>query len=279
MPDVVGFVHNPQVPEAAKLVDLLVESSDLAERHWVASSAALDISAHTLESTSVIVTVGGDGTVLRAVPLAAPKSVPILGINMRRVGFICELTGDEALQKISSYITGNPRVEERMMLQAAVTSPTDTDPRLIAHGLNEVVVGRGALSRVLEIEVAVDGAPLATYRADGVITATATGSTGYAMSAGGVVVYPEARLMLIQPLAPYMTLQTGLIVPEESVVEVGIGGQQLAVVTVDGVADTALSPDDRVVIERSPHVARFLRAGPQATFYSSLTRRLGVQGR
>ena len=277
--NLIGFVYSPQVPEAADVVSSLVKSLKLQDESWAASAARLDISAETLANTSAIITAGGDGTILRAVRLAAPYSVPILGINMGRVGFMTELTVGEAEERIPAYISGSHRVEERMMLQASVVSGDDEAPRMKVHALNDVVVSRGAVPQLLDIDVTIYGAPLVTYRADGVISATATGSTGYALAAGGPIMYPEARAILLQPIAAHISLQTGLIVPEGSVVELAVGEKQEAVLSVDAFADTKLGPDDRVVIECSPYVARFLRADPPASFYSRLTRRLVVSNR
>ena len=275
--DLVGFVYNPRVPKAARLVSSLVKSLKLQDNSWTSASTQLDIGDETLANTSAIVTAGGDGTILRVVRIAAPHSVPILGINLGRVGFMTELAVGDAEKKVPGYITGSPRVEERMMLQASVTSGPDAPPRMKVHALNDVVVSRGAVPQLLDIGVTIDGASLVTYRADGVISATATGSTGYALSAGGPIMYPEARSILIQPLAAHISLQTGLVVPENSVIELKIGGGQEAVLSVDAFADTDLGPEDVVLIERSPHVARFLRADPPASFYSRLAQRLSVR--
>ena len=275
--DLVGFVYNPRVPKAARLVSSLVKSLKLQDNSWTSAATQLDIGDETLAKTSAIVTAGGDGTILRVVRIAAPHSVPILGINLGRVGFMTELAVGDAEKKVPGYITGSPRVEERMMLQASVTSGPDAPPRMKVHALNDVVVSRGAVPQLLDIGVTIDGASLVTYRADGVISATATGSTGYALSAGGPIMYPEARSILIQPLAAHISLQTGLVVPENSVIELKIGRGQEAVLSVDAFTDTDLGPEDAVLIERSPHVARFLRADPPASFYSRLAQRLSVR--
>ena len=275
--DLVGFVYNPRVPKAARLVSSLVKSLKLQDNSWTSAATQLDIGDETLANTSAIVTAGGDGTILRVVRIAAPHSVPILGINLGRVGFMTELAVGDAEKKVPGYITGSPRVEERMMLQASVTSGPDAPLRMKVHALNDVVVSRGAVPQLLDIGVTIDGASLVTYRADGVISATATGSTGYALSAGGPIMYPEARSILIQPLAAHISLQTGLVVPENSVIELKIGRGQEAVLSVDAFTDTDLGPEDVVLIERSPHVARFLRADPPASFYSRLAQRLSVR--
>ena len=277
--NLVGLVYNPRIAEAAALCDTLANLRKLQERYWVASSSELDEGDDKLENTSAIITAGGDGTILRAVRVAAPHSVPILGINLGRVGFMTELAADEAVEKIPAYLNGSPRVEERTMLRASVRSRSNEEVRVQVHALNDVVVSRGAVPRLLDVDIAIDGVPLTTYRSDGAIVATATGSTGYALSAGGPVLFPEARVMLIQPIAAHMGLQSGLIVPEDSVIELRVSGGNEAVLSVDGFTDTKLGPDDNVVIERSPYAARFLRSEPSGAFYATVTERLGVRSR
>jgi NAD+ kinase len=280
MPDtnLIGFAYNPLVPQAADLVTSLIDSLDLKDSSWVASTGQLDVPAETLARTSVVVTCGGDGTILRVARVVAPFSVPILGINLGRVGFMTEVSVDEAESKVRDYLDGSPRIDERMMLQASVGSGGG-EPRVVAHALNDVVLTRGALTRLLDIDTRVDGVLLTTYRADGLIAATPTGSTGYALSAGGPILHPEAREMLIQPVAAHMSFQTGIIISRDSVIELRVIGEHQAVLSVDGFSDTTVDPGEVVLIRRSPHVTQFLRKEPAAAFYSTLTQRLGVSGR
>lgn len=270
----IGFVYNPRVSEALEVVGSLVKSLGLEESSWVVSATELDVDANTLDETSLIVTAGGDGTILRTVRIAAPHAVPIVGVNMGRVGFMTELTVEDAKKRIPDYIGGKHRVEERMMLQASVITGSDGASRMEVHALNDVVVSRGAVPQLLDIGCTIYGASLVTYRADGVIAATATGSTGYALSAGGPIMFPEARAILIQPLAAHISLPTGLVAPEDCAIELRVGEGQEAVLSVDAFTDTQLSREDRVVVQSSPHVARFLRAEPPASFYETLTERL-----
>ena len=274
----VGLVYNARVPEARELVASLRESLGLGGRSWVSTVDPLDVTEDVLSETEVVITAGGDGTILRAVRVTAPHSVPILGINLGRVGFMTELTVGEAPDKIPSYLAGDHRVEVRMMLQASVLSRSG-ESRILVHALNDVVVSRGSVPRLLDIGVKVSDIPLTTYRADGVIVSTATGSTGYALAAGGPTLYPEAREILIQPVAAHMGLQTGLIVPHDAVVELAVRDGDDAGLSVDSFTDTTLGQGDRVVVERSPYEARFLRAGPSSAFYGTVTRRLGVRER
>ena len=273
----VGLVHNPHVPEAADVVASLVKSLGIKDSSWIAPATDLEVAAETLASTSVIITAGGDGTILRVVRVAAPHGVPILGINMGRVGFMAEVTVDEALDRTESYIRGSPRIEERMMLRATVFGPNGDGPILVVDALNDVVTRTTSIG-LLDVEAKVDGFNLTTYRADGLIAATPTGSTGYALSAGGPIMYPEAREILLQPLAAHMSFQTGIVISAESVIELSLKGDREAILSADGFVDASLCENSRVTIESSPYVARFLRKGPQSEFYSTLMPGLGVSG-
>ena len=273
----IGIVYNSQIEAAEAMARDVVKSLHLEDRSWISSASELDHLRSNLENTSVIVVAGGDGTILRIVRIAAPYGVPLVGINMGRVGFMAELTVAEAIEKLPKYLDGDLRVEERMMLQTTVTRGDESEPRLTLHALNDVVVGRGGITRLLDIETVIDGVTLTSYRADAVIVSTATGSTGYALSAGGPILYPETRAMLIQPVAAHTGLSNGLILPEGSVLELKAGGRHEAALSVDGFSDTRLNMNDRVTIRKSPYVARFLRAHAPGTFYAALTKRLGLE--
>ena len=274
--NLIGLVHNSRLPDAADLVGSLVRYLDLEDRSWTSAASEIDSVLDKLSNTSMIVVVGGDGTILRTVRVIAPFSIPIVGINMGRVGFMTELGEQEAIEKLEMYLNGALRVERRMMLEASVASGSEASPRLTVHALNDVVVGRGEEARLLDIDTSVDGVALTSYRADAVIVATATGSTGYALSAGGPILYPEARVMLVQPVAAHTGLRDALVLPEESVVGLEAGDSHEATLTVDGFSDMVLGPGDKVTVKSSPHVALFIRAHAPSTFYTALMQRLGL---
>jgi len=136
------------------------------------------------------------------------------------------------------------------------------------------VVARGEIARIIYIEASIDGAPLATYKADGVIVATATGSTGYSLSAGGPVLHPQAEDFLLVPILPYLSLRHPLVLPAETVVKLRVGTIHKAVLSIDGHISLPLAGGDTIVIKHSPVKTRFLRVSPRASFYSTLERRL-----
>ena len=270
----IGIVYNSRLPDGLDFVNALVQSLNLQKRYWKCPAFEVEDVRDKLDGTSMIVVAGGDGTILRTVRLIAPFAIPIVGINMGRVGFMSELRVEEAVEKLPLYMNGNLRVEERMMLQATVTSAKEIEPHATLHALNDVVVGGSSISRLLDVDTEIDGVPLTSFRADAVIVSTATGSTGYALAAGGPILYPEARVMLVQPVAAHTGLRDGVVVPDDSVIELRSTNEHPAMLSVDGFMDAKLNSGDRVRVTRSPQVARFLRANPPSDFYTTLTHRL-----
>ena len=221
----------------------------------------------------VLITIGGDGTLLRAASIAARAEVPLLGVNLGRLGFLTEIEASDALELVPRYLqSGDGWVDERRMLQARMGSgPGASEP---VHALNDVVVGRGSTGHLARIRVTVDGAELTTYQADAVIVATATGSTAYALSAGGPILYPSSSDMVLAPVAAHGDLDAPVVVQAGSVVELTIQSEHPTVATADGFADVLLTAGESVRVTTSPHRARFLRSGSEAGFYETLVYRL-----
>ena len=276
--DLVGFAYNPMISRTSGFVESLVDELGLSHKSWVSAASDVDLDLERLQRTSVLITAGGDGTILRVARRVAQHGVPILAINMGRVGFMTEIAVDDAAERIPGYLDGSARVEHRMMLKASLQEADGSSDGIELHALNDVVITRGSPPRLLDVETRIDGVLLTTYRADGVIVSTPTGSTSYSLSAGGPILYPEAKEIVIQPLAAHMSFQTGLVVSQDSVVELTLKRGRDAIMSVDGSTD-AIEAGQTVVIERSPYVASFLRNDPAESFYATLTQRLGVSGR
>ncbi len=272
-PTYIGFVYNAQHPSALQMTEAVMRSLDLGEDCWVTAAESLNDMRPLLHDTRFIVIAGGDGTILRVVRTIVGYGVPLVGINMGRVGFMAELQVHEALEELPAYLNGSARIEERMMLEVSVCHGDEHEPYLTLHALNDVVVGRGGSARLLDIVATIDGVILTNYRADAVIVSTATGSTGYALSAGGPIMYPETKAMLIQPVAAHTGLRSGLILPDNTDLELQASDKHEALLSVDGFRDTLLHADDRVTIRKSEYVTRFLRRHAPTAFYAALTRR------
>ena len=209
----VGIIYNNRIPEALDLSMAILHELDLTEGSWYSPAENLESLAPRAEGTDLVITVGGDGTILRAVRFTAPAGIPIVGINMGRLGFMTELTVDEAMPKLPRYLKGSYRVDERNMLQATVTQGGSTIKQGPYHALNDFVVARGAASRVVSIAGMIDEAQVSTFRADGLILSTATGSTGYNLAVGGPILDPESDALVLKTVAAHMGLTAALVLP------------------------------------------------------------------
>jgi NAD+ kinase len=225
-----------------------------------------------LQETDLLVTLGGDGSILRAARIAAPYGTPILGVNLGRVGFLTEAEPGTWQKVLSRVLTGDYWLEDRMMLRVVVRR---TDGVLVqAEALNDVVVGRGARGRVVHLHTEIDRGHLATYVADGLIVATPTGSTAYALAAGGPVLPPQLRNILLVPVAPHLSMERPIVLSEGVTVCISVIGGRPAVLMVDGEVRAELESGDKVVVEASSHVALFARIQEKTYFYKTLVERL-----
>ncbi len=187
-----------------------------------------------------------------------------------------ELSADEAMDKLPALLAGGEGwIDERTMLEAELV-PTDQEhePPRIFCALNDVVVARGAIARLVYVEANIDGKQLTTYKADGVIVATATGSTGYSLAAGGPILHPQAKEFLLLPILPHLSSAYTMVLPAPAVVKLRISTTHQATLSIDGHINLPLSDGDTVTVKHSSNTARFLRIHPETSFYSSLEQRL-----
>jgi NAD+ kinase len=272
----IGCCYHPKLPEELGrriAEDLMRIAARQVSETWITPAWDEMAMREHMPGTDLLVTIGGDGTVLRAARAVVPHETLILGVNMGRLGFLTELDAASALERLPEVIAGAGRIEERAMLHAEkATDGGETPARHDA--LNDVVIGRATLGRTVQVSVRVDGAPMADFRADGVIIATATGSTAYSLSAGGPVLPPESREVLLTPIEPHLAPHNSVVLPETTTIEVVLAPNQKATFSVDGEPDIDLSSGGTVHVSRSPHCARFVRLSPPVRFYERLARRL-----
>ena len=236
---------------------------------WQTSSWDEPAAQEQIEGTDLVVCLGGDGSMLWAARAVVPHPVPILGVNMGRLGFLAEIGPQELMEKLPRVLSGAGRVEQRAMLQAQVPAWGQT-----FQALNDVVIGRALPGRPVYMDVTVDGQRLAVYRCDAVIVATATGSTAYSLSAGGPILHPESRDLLLTPVAPHLAPALPLVLPGDAVIDLIVSTEDGAAVSIDGQVNRTLGSGDRVSVCRSPHVARFLRLSRPQDYYRMLAERL-----
>ena len=220
------------------------------------------------EDQDLLIALGGDGTMLRAGHLAAPHGIPILGINLGRFGFLTEIQKDEWAAALDQVLAGEYRTEKRMMLETTHLR----DDRQIGKwtALNDAVISRGKLIRPIQLEIAINGRHLSTYVADAVIASTATGSTAYAMAAGGPILSPELRNIVLVSVAPHLSIEQSLVLSEEVLVSITTHTDHYAVISIDGQQPVDVINDDRIEIQASDHAVDFIRLQDPGYFYRNL---------
>lgn len=246
---------------------------------WLCSAWEGDTARIQVDGTDLMLSVGGDGTILRAAQAVLPRPVPITGINLGNLGFMTELTVDEARDKLAALLAGEGWLDERSLLEAELPAAGESAGPQKFYALNDMVIAHGEVARLIRVEASVDGQLLTTYKADGVIVSTATGSTGYALAAGGPILHPQAKEMLLLPIVPHLSASYKLVLPPTSTIELRVSTLHSAALTVDGHIVTPLSDGTVVTIKHSPNTVRFLRIHSDTSFFGSLERRLkGKQG-
>jgi NAD+ kinase len=226
-------------------------------------------------NSDLLLVVGGDGTMLRVARETAGQTVPILGINAGRLGFLTEVPSDRMAEGLKRLAAGRFSVEDRSLLEAELKTGAARSAQV---ALNDFVIGRGASARLIELEVRVAGELLARYRCDGFIASSPTGSTAYSLAAGGAIVSPDAEVLILTPICPHTLGIRPVVVNARSHVVVKLLTARLvAVMTADGQHQTELAAGDEVVIRRSDKCARLVRL-EGASFFATLRRKLGWGG-
>lgn len=219
----------------------------------------------------LIVVLGGDGTLLAMARLVGDLGVPILGVNLGGLGFLTALTVDEVVPALEAHLRGELVLEERMMLAAAVTRQGERLAEYVA--LNDVVIMKSAMSRIIRLEVAVDQRFATGYRADGLIISTPTGSTAYGLSAGGPIVFPTMDAVVLTPICSHTLTNRPIVLPADQLIEVTLVADEDVMLTLDGQVGFALMRDDTVEIRRAAARIRLLHL-PERTFFSVLRTKL-----
>lgn len=273
-------VHKQRPVQAArKLVATLLEQGvPLRLRRDLALALRRDDlgcdDAEIALGAALVISLGGDGTTLAAARAAAAAGTPVIGINTGGFGFLTELGYNELYDRLPALLAGKFEVHERMMLAATISH--GGRPVHTLYGLNDLVINKGSLSRLVRLHTAVDGQALAAFPADGIIVSTPAGSTAYSLSAGGPLVAPSVRVLVVTPICPHTLSVRPLVLPGESTVEVSIGAyqsDQQVMVTLDGQIGIPLEPGSVVAIRQAPFSARLVSVGGP-DFYEKLRTKL-----
>tara|TARA_B100000029_G_scaffold125861_1_gene119451 strand:- start:2958 stop:3797 length:840 start_codon:yes stop_codon:yes gene_type:complete len=269
----IGIISKAGIEKSLELASKISDKISINHDVWISDVDDIDTYRSKFKDTQLVITLGGDGTILRVARSISSFEIPILGINLGRVGFMTEIPYsdsikilDEVLKDINKF-----RIEKRLMLKATGIS---NNKKFELNALNDIVLGHQSVSRLMDIDVYVDSELMAEYRADGIIISSPSGSTGYSLAAGGPIITPEQKLMLIQPIAPHMSLDVGVVVPDNSKISINIASPNKAVVSADGFDEVVLGEKDKIDVEISKHVTRFIRLNNQSDFYKQLTSRL-----
>jgi NAD+ kinase len=224
------------------------------------------------EKIDLLIVLGGDGTLLSAARALGAHNVPILAVNLGSLGFLTTITLDHLYPMLEQVLQGKHRIGERMMLEAQIVRSGKAGEKQTA--LNDLVVNKGALSRILDFDLYVDGDHVARYRADGLIIATPTGSTAYSLAAGGPIIHPGIDGFVITPICPHMLTNRPLVVPDSSHMEIDFSPvDERVYVTLDGQIGFELGPADRVLITKSSNKVTFVRP-PRKTYFEVLRSKL-----
>ncbi len=270
----IGILHHPRIPASRPLADEVHHwLAAQGVRAWISSTWDMSEMRPELKDSSLLVVLGGDGSLLQASRISTGCNVPLFGINLGKVGFLSEAQPYEWPEKLSRVLAGDYWIEKRLMLRAEV----ERDGR-VTHtftALNDVVVGRGAQARVVNFQLSVDGDLVTTYAADAMIVATPTGSTAYAMAAGGPLLPPQLPNFVVLPVAAHLSFNRALILHETAVIAIKINMDHEAYITPDGQHGITAQNDDVVIIKRDANFCTFARVESTGYFYRRLMARLG----
>lgn len=269
----IGLLHHPKLPESqtlAKEIARWLEARGVTP--WLCSAWDEEEICQHVAGLDLLITLGGDGTILRTGRMSARHGVPICGIKLGRLSFLGEVEPERWAEKLRLVLEGKYRLEERMMLHTECWRGEEKQGTYEA--LNDVVVSRASLARVVHLATYVDGGYLTTYIADGVIVSTATGSTAYALAVGGPILPPQLKNILLIPIAPHLCLDRAVVLSQGAKVKLQVFTDHQAILTVDGQFEVAMEDADSVVVMASPYTSRFIRLQDETYFYKTLMERL-----
>jgi NAD+ kinase len=267
----IGFAYNPTKEDA---VELSARATGWCAvrgiEAWTLASADQEALVRALPGTQVLVVLGGDGTFLRAARAVTEIDVPLVGVNLGKIGFLSKAEAHELEPLLEKIRSGAYRLEPRMALRGAIHGSAGGAPRRTFVALNDVVIARGSLARTVRLEVDIGPSHLATYVADGLVVASPTGSTGYSFSAGGPILDPLSRNLVVSPIAAYLSAIRSVVVSPDHVVRCRVVEAHEALVSIDGREDVRLSVGDVVTVAALQRPIRFLEPDGALPFWDLL---------
>jgi NAD+ kinase len=271
-----GFIVHPArraATEAARTLDAWLSQRGVQTSVLDADDAEDEARAVAFaRGLDLVVSVGGDGTFLRAARVASRSGIPVLGVKVGRMGFLTEVEPDQATALLERMLDGSARIEERLAVMAEGSS---FDPQ---WALNEVIVEKSARHRLIRLAVFVDDAYVTTFSADGVISATPTGSTAYSFSAGGPIVSPSVPCIVVTPIAAHMVFDRSLVLASDQRVRLEVMGEEPGLLSADGRESLELPVGSTVQIGRAPTPARFVRREDAPSFHDLVRDKFDLPG-
>jgi len=284
-----GIISKPRSEPAARVAPTLVKW--LAERgvevrcdpetaSYLARGTGTESGGiprdHVPEGAQLLIVLGGDGTLLSAARALQGRDIPLFAVNLGNLGFLTAITVEELCPQLERVLAGDYRVSRRRMLHAELWRGGQLAGAYEA--LNDITLAKADIARIIDLEVHVNDHFMCLYKADGLIVSTPTGSTAYSLSAGGPIMVPEVAALCITPICPHMLTNRPVIVPDEAVIQITIGGDNATYLTVDGQVGEQLHKGDRVVCRRSEHTVQLIRPGG-VRFFDVLREKLQWGGR
>jgi NAD+ kinase len=273
----IGFAYNPTIEAAVELSARAVGWCEVRGiDHWQAQSGDQEVLVRELATTDALVVLGGDGTFLRAVRAVAEVDVPILGINLGKVGFLSKAEAGELDSVLAKITEGRFTIDKRMALEGRILRDGKPIDKARHVALNDIVVARGSLARVCRLDVAIDDTHLATFIADGLVVASPTGSTGYSFSAGGPILDPVSRNLVVTPIAAYLSAIRSVVVSPQQTVRCTVVDAYEALVSVDGREDIPVRVGDVVEVQAVERPIRLIEPEGAQPFWDLLRHKVAL---
>ncbi|HVL52753.1 MAG TPA: NAD(+)/NADH kinase [Vitreimonas sp.] len=270
-----GFAYNPTSDAAVELSERAGGWCRMnGVEHWAVQAGDVDAVLAELATTDLLVVLGGDGTFLRAARAVAQVDVPLLGINLGKVGFLSKAEAEELPAVLEKLAGGRYTLAERMTLEARILPGGRDGGGPVHTALNDVVVARGSLARVCRLDVTIGQSHLATFIADGLVVASPTGSTGYSFSAGGPIVDPLARNLVVTPIAGYLSAIRSVVVGPEQTVRTRVIDAHEALISVDGREDLPLRVGDVVEVRAADRPIRLIEPEGALPFWDLVRQKI-----
>jgi len=273
----IGFAYNPTIQAAVELSARAgAWCGSRGVDHWRAQSGDLPALLSHLPTTDALVVLGGDGTFLRAVHALEQVDVPILGINLGKVGFLSKAEANELEDVLEKIVDHRYGIVERMALEGRIMRGGEPLHAVQQFSLNDIVIARGSLARVCRLDVSIDGTHLATFIADGLVVASPTGSTGYSFSAGGSILDPVSRNLVVTPIAAYLSAIRSVVVSPDQTVYCTVVDAHEALVSVDGRDDIPIAVGDVVEVRAFERPIRLVEPEGAQPFWDLLRHKVAL---